>query len=71
MGVRDLLMLVFAAAWLVVVIMTAWRTGQVPPELWAVLGVGVGGLMAVFRTEQYVGRRRAGSGTPPPPTEDE
>lgn len=65
--IRDVLLLVFATAWLVVVLITAWRTGTVPAELWAVLGVGAGGIVAVFRTDAYVGRRRA----PKDPTEDE
>jgi len=56
--IREALMVVFAAAWLFVVVLTAWRTGTVPAELWAVLGVGEGALLAVFRTERYLGRRR-------------
>jgi hypothetical protein len=56
--IRDLLLGVYALAWLVVVLITAWRTGTVPAELWAVLGVGAGALIAVFRTDDYVGRRR-------------
>lgn len=56
--IRDVLLAVYAVAWLVVVVITAWRTGSVPPELWAVLGVGAGGLVAVFRTDDYMGRRR-------------
>jgi hypothetical protein len=62
MGIRDVLLLVFAAAWLAVILLTAWRTGYVPAELWAVLGVGTGGLIAVFRADSR-GRRRT-SGTP-------
>lgn len=69
--VRDVLMVIYAAAWLFVVILTAWRTGGVPPELWAVLGVGEGGLLAVFRAEPYIGRRRAPRGTPPSGIEDD
>lgn len=57
--IRDVLLAVFATAWLAVVLITVWRTGTVPAELWAVLGVGAGGLVAVFRTDDYVGRRRA------------
>ncbi len=56
--IRDVLLAVFATAWLAVVLITAWRTGTVPAELWAVLGVGAGGLVAVFRTDAYVGNRR-------------
>lgn len=57
--IRDVLLGVFATAWLAVVLITAWRTGTVPAELWAVLGVGAGGIVAVFRTDAYVGQRRA------------
>lgn len=57
--IRDVLLAVFAGAWLAVVLITAWRTGTVPAELWAVLGVGAGGIVAVFRTDAYVGQRRA------------
>jgi hypothetical protein len=59
MGVRDILLLIHGAAWLIVVVITALKTGEVPAELWAVLGVGCGGIVAVFRTDDYVGKRRA------------
>lgn len=65
--IRDLLLGVYAIAWLVVVLITVWRTGEVPAELWAVLGIGAGGIVAVFRTDSYVGRRRA----PKPSKEDQ
>lgn len=55
--IRDVLLGVFAAAWLTVIVITAWRTGTVPPELWAVLGIGVGALMAVFRVDHDLSRR--------------
>lgn len=56
--IRDVLLGIYALAWLVVVVITAWRTGAVPAELWAVLGVGAGALIAVFRTDAYMGKRR-------------
>jgi hypothetical protein len=56
--IRDILLGVFALAWLVVVVITALHTGgMIPPELWAVLGVGAGSLVAVFRTDDYVAKR--------------
>lgn len=59
MGVRDLLMLLFAAVWGIVVIVTALtHRGDVPPALWTVLGVGEGAIMGIFRAEPYVGRTR-------------
>jgi hypothetical protein len=63
MGVRELLMLIYGAVWAIVVILTAWRTGDVPAQLWAGLGVGEGALMALYRTEDAL-RRRSGSGHP-------
>lgn len=56
--IRDILLGVYGTAWLVVVVITAWRTGTVPAELWAVLGIGVGALLAAFRSEQEFARRR-------------
>lgn len=58
MAIRDMLMLVYAAAWLAVILLTAWRTGTVPPELWAALGVGTGALVAVFKGDEALQRRR-------------
>lgn len=58
--VRDVLLGVHAAAWLVVVLMTAWRTGEVPAELWAVLPLGVGAIMGAFRADGMIRRRKAG-----------
>jgi hypothetical protein len=62
--IRDVLLGIFGVGWLVVITITAWRTGFVPTELWAALGVGTGGLLAVFRTDGYVARRT-------PPAKDE
>ena len=41
-GIRELLMGIYAVVWAVVVLLTAWRVGEVAPELWALLGVGEG-----------------------------
>jgi hypothetical protein len=57
--VRDVLLGVHAIAWLVVVILTAWRTGDVPAELWAVLPLGVGAIMGAFRADAAIRRRKA------------
>jgi hypothetical protein len=56
-GIREVLMAVYAVAWLVVVVLTAWRTGEVPAELWAGLGIGEGALMAIFRGDEALRRR--------------
>lgn len=65
--IRDILLAFYAVGWLAVVLVTVWRTGAVPPELWAVLGVGVGALLAAFRVDS--GRNgRTGGG--PDPTEE-
>lgn len=58
--IRDLLLALYAVVWSAVVLVTLWRTGTVSNELLASLGVGVGGLLAAFRADNYVGRRRAG-----------
>lgn len=56
-GIRELLMLLYGVAWLAVVLLTAWRTGAVPAELWAGLGVGEGALMALFRADEALRQR--------------
>lgn len=53
--IREILLGVHAAAWLVVVLITAWRTGEVPPELWAVLPLGVGAIIGAFRADTAIG----------------
>jgi hypothetical protein len=55
--VRDALMLVYGTAWLAVVLVTAWRDGVIPPELWAALGVGEGALIAIFKADEPRSRR--------------
>jgi len=52
--IRDVLLAVHALAWLVVVVITALRTGEVPAELWAVLPFGIGGIMAAFRADGMI-----------------
>lgn len=48
-GIRELLMGIYGVVWAVVVVLTAWRTGEVGPELWATLGVGEGAIMGIFK----------------------
>ena len=49
MQIRDVILGCFMVGWIAVTIITAWKTGSVPAELWAVPGVGIGALMALFR----------------------
>lgn len=60
--IRDVLLGAHALAWLVVVILTAWRTGSVPAELWAVLPFGIGAIMAAFRADRMIRRKPADGG---------
>lgn len=53
--IREILLGVHATAWLVVVLITAWRTGTVPAELWAVLPLGVGAIIGAFRADKAIG----------------
>lgn len=55
--IRDVLLALFGFAWGIVVVITAWRTSEVPAELWAVLPFGIGGIMAAFRADG-IGRPR-------------
>lgn len=69
--IRDVLLAIYGTVWAVVVIATAIRTGEVPAELWAVLGIGVGALLAAFRTDDRVAHRRGADGhTGDDPEED-
>lgn len=52
MQIRDLILGCFMVGWIAVTIITAWKTGSVPAELWAVPGVGIGALMALFRNSE-------------------
>lgn len=49
--IRDVLLLVVAGVWTVVMVLTAWRTGQIPAELWAILPAGVGAILTAFRVD--------------------
>ncbi len=49
MQIRDVILGCFMVGWIAVTIITAWKSGNVPAELWAVPGVGIGALMALFR----------------------
>lgn len=60
---RDLLLVIYAIVWGTITVLTVWRTKDVPNELLAALGVGVGTILAAFRADDYAGRRRA---VPPP-----
>lgn len=64
-GIRELLMGIYAVVWAVVVIITVWRTGEVPNTVLAALGVGEGALMALFRADDAL--RRNDHPSPPPP----
>ena len=59
--IREVLLVIHAAAWLVVVLLTAWRTGQVPAELWAALPLGLGAIMAAFRADRMIKPRGGNS----------
>lgn len=49
MLIRDVILGCFMLGWIAVTIIIAFKTGSVPAELWAVPGVGIGALMALFR----------------------
>jgi hypothetical protein len=52
--IREILLGVHATAWLIVVLITAWRTGEVPAQLWAVLPLGVGAIIGAFRADNVI-----------------
>lgn len=56
--IRDVLLGVYALAWLFVVILTAWRTGEIDPVLWAALGAGVGVIMGIFRVDDQQAKKK-------------
>lgn len=60
--IREILLGVHAIAWLVVVLITAWRTGEVPAELWAVLPLGVGAIIGAFRADAIGAKPRPDDG---------
>lgn len=65
--IREILLGVHAMAWLAVVLITAWRTGEVPAELWAVLPLGIGAIIGAFRADNAIGAARTGSNGHPHP----
>jgi hypothetical protein len=60
--IREILLGVHATAWLVVVLITAWRTGEVPAELWAVLPLGVGAIIGAFKADSVIRAPRPSDG---------
>lgn len=56
--IRDVLLGVYALAWLIVILLTAWREGKVDPILWATLGGGVGVIMGIFRVDENQAKRK-------------
>jgi hypothetical protein len=59
MQIRDVILGCFMVGWIAVTIITAWKSGSVPAELWAVPGVGIGALMALFRDGKAVAEEAA------------
>lgn len=50
MSVRDLLLVIYASVWAVVVIIVALSNhGEVPPALWALLSGGIAAILTAFR----------------------
>lgn len=61
-GIREILLIIYAIAWFIVIVITAWRTDEVPAELWGVLGLGVGVILGLFRADSAVRRGDGGTG---------
>jgi hypothetical protein len=60
-GTRELVMLLYAGVWGIILTVLSIQSGQwPPPEAWATLGIGEGALMAAFRVDE-AWRRRAGN----------
>jgi hypothetical protein len=57
--IRDVLLCVYALAWLIVVALTAWRDKEIDPILWAALGGGVGVIMGIFRVDDTKAKKPA------------
>lgn len=55
--IKNVLLGVYATAWLFVMVVTAWRNGSIPPELWLYLGIGTGGLLGIFQANEKVSKR--------------
>jgi hypothetical protein len=66
MQIRDVILGCFMLGWVAVTIITAWKSGSVPAELWAVPGVGIGALMALFRDS----KSREGDADDPEPQKE-
>lgn len=64
--VRDVLLAIHALGWLVAVIATSIRTGEVPPELWGILPFGVGMILTAFKVNNYDRRKKNGDKDDPP-----
>lgn len=62
MTIREVLLGMVGGVWAVAVLVTLVRTGSVPAELWAVPGVVVGALLAVFRADDRASRGRRANG---------
>ncbi len=56
--IRDVLLGVYAFAWLVVIILTAWRERKVDPVLWATFGGGIGVIMGIFRVDDNHAKKK-------------
>lgn len=57
--IRDVLLGIFGLVWGAVAVVTVVRTGEWPPaEGWAAFGLGIGAVLAAFRTDESVSRRR-------------
>ena len=55
--IRDILLGVYAIAWLIVISLTAWRDKDIDPVLWAALGGGVGVIMGIFRVDDQQAKK--------------
>ena len=59
--IRDILLGVYALAWLAVTLLAAWRNDEFNLGLWAslgaTLGTGVGMILGVFRAEDRLTRK--------------
>jgi hypothetical protein len=61
LGIREALMLIYAAVWAVLLTLYSIRSAEwPPPEMWAALAVGEGALMTLFAANEAAGRRRNG-----------
>lgn len=63
-AVRDIVLIIYSVTWGIAVTISMLRTGTVPPELLAALGVGVGAILGVFRLDDRA------SHDPPPRSRD-